>query len=197
MGFRLLLQYKCAGHIVLVKPIWEFHTFLNFKESKTRCKNCRSFLYLLNLKRAFYLISVNTSDKHFRQWVSGDDRFSCSFLEMGMEESSSQQLCPVETCLLCSTAHHQGRVMPGCRPARGTSKPWSGARKVVFGKGAVFWETCGGESHLLSWDQEGNQGGGKTVTWDSWSGQVFKGDGKKLRSLGLCPKLWVGGSPKL
>ena len=27
--------------------------------------------------------------------------------------------------------------------------------------------------------------------------KCLREDGKKLRSLGLCPKLWVGGSPKL
>ena len=124
----------------------------------------------LNLKEGI-LYFILLIGKGFRRQVNGGGTFSSSldfFLEMWMQESSSQQLCSVENLLRAAL---RGRGS-GRRP--GTYKLWSGGQKVVFGEDAVFWEVRRGETQLLFWDQERNHGGGETVTWGIWSTQMFK-----------------------
>ena len=103
--------------------------------------------------------------------MSGDGRFFSSldfFLEMWMQESPPQQLCPIESLLRAG----QGWMLGRC--SGDTNKSLREGRKVVFGKGTLFWEVWRGESRSLSWNQERNHRWGQTVTWGIWSSQVFK-----------------------
>ena len=89
----------------------------------------------LNLKEGILYFILLIIGKGFRRQVNGGGRFSSSldfFLEMWVQESSSQQLCSVENLLRAAL---QGRGS-GRRP--GTYKLWSGGQKVVFGEDAVF-----------------------------------------------------------
>ena len=87
---------------------------------------------------------------------------------MWMQESPPQQLCPIESLLRAG----QGWMLGRC--SGDTNKSLREGRKVVFGKGALFWEVWRGESQSLSWNQERNHRRGQTVTWGIWSSQVFK-----------------------